>query len=557
MGMKDEELARILAEYDEKSPLYSEFLKVVELIVKEVCQSKAVTSLVSGRVKARVSLEAKIRFKGAKYTRLVDITDIAGVRVIVPYREDSGRIAKALMAEFKVDPVNSRDKSNDLGVEQFGYQSIHLIVSLTEARATLPEYSRFEGMKAEIQVRSIVQHAWAQIEHGLGYKSQGGVPVEVRRRMSRLAAVLELADQEFSSIRDLKQESQSRDLDVVRMEGVTELLREFTIQLPINDIARAQGLGCRDLAIVTNVWITNRLPADPTLRFSILLQGREHKGELKGNNTLLLREAIGVLAMDAKSHHVEVQVRNLRVCAAMLSDENSTVQCAAYATADPSLPSDPVMLAVTDLAYCRRSLDFVALGGTQPQIAAAHWKRSTDPVGLEEGAPAEYAAEFQVALKERFQHAIRNREEESPADFIAPADHGTRLLFRVSGAPAGVEVTCQLEGEVTATPVGWVRTDVNGAGLVSPEPQGSSWRRIELIGGYGFATFEWIEDQTRSARAVFLKFRFTFRGEQAPKGSVFISGALAPSSLTLLASSSAPIPRFASNRDDIVELQFQ
>lgn len=57
-------------------------------------------------------------------------------------------------------------------------------------------------MKFEIQIRSILQHAWAEIEHDLQYKSAEAVPKEVRRRFARLAGLLELGDVEFMGIRD-------------------------------------------------------------------------------------------------------------------------------------------------------------------------------------------------------------------------------------------------------------------------------------------------------------------------------------------------------------------
>jgi len=47
-----------------------------------------------------------------------------------------------------------------------------------------------------------LQHAWAEIEHDLGYKVGATIPVPVRRRFSRLAGLLEIADREFKEIRD-------------------------------------------------------------------------------------------------------------------------------------------------------------------------------------------------------------------------------------------------------------------------------------------------------------------------------------------------------------------
>lgn len=64
----------------------------------------------------------------------------------------------------------------DLGEERFsqgrlGYQSIHYLVKLPDQKTEWAEYKRFEGLIAEIQVRTILQHAWAEMEHDIQYKS--------------------------------------------------------------------------------------------------------------------------------------------------------------------------------------------------------------------------------------------------------------------------------------------------------------------------------------------------------------------------------------------------
>ena len=72
---------------------------------------------------------------------------------------------------------------------------------MNNSRGKLQEYSGFGKLKIEIQIRSILQHTWAEIEHDIGYKSTVEVPRQIRRRFSRLAGLLELADQEFIGIR--------------------------------------------------------------------------------------------------------------------------------------------------------------------------------------------------------------------------------------------------------------------------------------------------------------------------------------------------------------------
>lgn len=130
------------------------------------------------------------------------ITDLAGIRLITHYEDDVDRVAQIIESEFVVDAVNSIDKRKALDPDRFGYLSLHYVISLRDDRAALKEYRSFEGLKAEVQIRSILQHTWAEIEHDTGYKSDVEVPKHIRRRFSRLAGLLELADQEFIGIRE-------------------------------------------------------------------------------------------------------------------------------------------------------------------------------------------------------------------------------------------------------------------------------------------------------------------------------------------------------------------
>jgi hypothetical protein len=76
------------------------------------------------------------------------------------------------------------------------------VISLGDSRRELVEWQAFAGKKAEIQVRTVLQHAWAAIDHKLRYKREREVPRELRRGLFRLSALLEVADKEFSRLRD-------------------------------------------------------------------------------------------------------------------------------------------------------------------------------------------------------------------------------------------------------------------------------------------------------------------------------------------------------------------
>ena len=105
---------------------------------------------------------------------------------------------------------------------------------MRQDRSELAEYREFAEMRCEIQIRSILQHAWAEIEHDLGYKAGSQVPAPIRRRFSRLAGLLEIGDSEFAQIRDdlaayaarvaeeIRQRPASVGLDDVSMRSFVE-----------------------------------------------------------------------------------------------------------------------------------------------------------------------------------------------------------------------------------------------------------------------------------------------------------------------------------------------
>ncbi len=106
-----------------------------------------------------------------------------------------------LAAEF--DIVEKSNKGIALiESDRFGYQSIHYLLRIKGDRAGLPEYQRFSRHIVEVQVRTILQHAWAEIEHDIQYKSLRAIPTVIRRRFVALAGMLEIADREFQAIDD-------------------------------------------------------------------------------------------------------------------------------------------------------------------------------------------------------------------------------------------------------------------------------------------------------------------------------------------------------------------
>ena len=201
--MRKDEVTAIMDEYDKRCALYSAFTEKIEKLIKELIKENDLrVHSVTSRVKTRASLQAKLGRSERKFSKLGDIPDISGIRIITYFPDDVDSVARVIQKEFEVDEKRSVDKRELLDPDRFGYLSLHHIVKLPTARSQLTEYRRFKDCYTEIQVRSILQHAWAEIEHDLGYKGKHAVPKEIRRRFSRLAGLLEVADSEFAQIRD-------------------------------------------------------------------------------------------------------------------------------------------------------------------------------------------------------------------------------------------------------------------------------------------------------------------------------------------------------------------
>lgn len=165
------------------------------------------TPVVTGRIKdceeAITKFVRKYRNEleeaAIEYEIFDHVTDLLGVRVICYYESDVPKIQRLLEENF--DVISITDKNHELASDpnSFGYKGVHLDLRLNETRRVLPEFQGIKDYKFELQLRTTVQHSWAEIEHKISYKRS--VPGSLRHRIVRLAGLFELADQEFEEIR--------------------------------------------------------------------------------------------------------------------------------------------------------------------------------------------------------------------------------------------------------------------------------------------------------------------------------------------------------------------
>jgi ppGpp synthetase/RelA/SpoT-type nucleotidyltranferase len=181
--------------------------EAVELVTSVLDEAGINYLSVSGRTKSIASFAEKATrtlFGVRLYTDpLREIGDQLGVRVITYVRDDVDAVADLLGDQVVVN--DDRDLGRETASEgRFGYASRHLQIALDAARESQPAYAHLRGRNVQVQIRTVLQHAWAEFEHDIRYK--GTVPVEhapdFDRRFTLAAGLLELADQEFATIRD-------------------------------------------------------------------------------------------------------------------------------------------------------------------------------------------------------------------------------------------------------------------------------------------------------------------------------------------------------------------
>lgn len=243
----------ILQEYDQQHALYSDFTEKVEELIGELLNEKSIKiHSITSRIKKRQDLDKKLDRTRRDYSKLGDITDISGIRVITYFADDVDTVAKVIEKEFDIDIENSVDKRASLDPDRFGYVSLHYIVSFPISRLQLTEYRKFSDCKAEIQVRSILQHAWAEIEHDLGYKSKDAVPKDIRRRFSRLSGLLEIADNEFIQIRNSLREYENIVPEMINENPASVLIDQASLAAFIKNSILVHNVDT-DISTITKI----------------------------------------------------------------------------------------------------------------------------------------------------------------------------------------------------------------------------------------------------------------------------------------------------------------
>jgi len=185
--------------YDCNLSANEQFKNKMESLIQELISEEGIhVHSITSRVKEKDSFFKKCELKN--YERVDKVTDIVGIRIITHILEDVKKVRELIEAEFEIDSDNSGDKSSDLKPNETGYLSDHRIAQLNSSRSGLSEYKQHKGKVFEIQIRTLLQHAWAEISHENSYKFSGVLPEKISRHFYLTAGTLELIDQEFQRL---------------------------------------------------------------------------------------------------------------------------------------------------------------------------------------------------------------------------------------------------------------------------------------------------------------------------------------------------------------------
>jgi ppGpp synthetase/RelA/SpoT-type nucleotidyltranferase len=181
-------------------PAHKTLTSAVVNITKSLLDSQGIEYLaITGRTKDIESTIEKVKRKSYNQPDR-QLTDLSGIRIITYFESDVERISQLIESSFSIDANNSLSKASLMATNQIGYRSVHYVCDLGSERTELPEFAGLSGLKFEFQIRTVLQHAWAELAHDRNYKFSGKLPKEIERKLYLYAGMLEIADKGFDDL---------------------------------------------------------------------------------------------------------------------------------------------------------------------------------------------------------------------------------------------------------------------------------------------------------------------------------------------------------------------
>jgi putative GTP pyrophosphokinase len=184
--------------YEELLPKAKTFLRKLEKEILGELKEFEIIGNVYSRVKSFDSWYSKLS-RGFSKNEINMITDWVAIRVVCPFVEDVQNSEDLIRERYVVTETDQ--KGHEQSFREFGYDSLHLLI---DSPWQIPDKSLPKtSWQCEIQIRTTLQDAWAEVEHELVYKNELARSDEsMKRKLAALNASLTLADSVFQDIRD-------------------------------------------------------------------------------------------------------------------------------------------------------------------------------------------------------------------------------------------------------------------------------------------------------------------------------------------------------------------
>ncbi len=186
--------------YEKDQPRYVLLKQTLEKVLSQIRKEWSPLAIVQTRAKTISSFAEKCLRKADKYDDPAhQLTDLCGGRIIAPTIGETETICRQIRSLFApVDEDEDTRLRHELSA--FGYLSVHFIVHFNAEQTTMlgvPIPADIVGLKAEIQVRTLLQHAHSEVTHDRLYKGGFKAPKHCEREAARVAALLEELDETF------------------------------------------------------------------------------------------------------------------------------------------------------------------------------------------------------------------------------------------------------------------------------------------------------------------------------------------------------------------------
>ena len=171
-----------LNDYEQKFyPTYKAFAKTVRFILEKAllaAENLPRPQSVQCRAKGIESLRRRLAEVDKLDTQTLELDrrDLAGARLIFYTNNDVDRfLASPLIREnFEIEEDSTKILHPTPENQGARYRAFHCTVRLRDDRIRLPEYARFADLRCEIQVQTILNHAWSETSHDILYKDKLG-----------------------------------------------------------------------------------------------------------------------------------------------------------------------------------------------------------------------------------------------------------------------------------------------------------------------------------------------------------------------------------------------